>query len=92
MSPNQNFTEVVEAWPSWPGPIAGSWRGTGCVPYVFGSAASSSGMEASEAGGTFLVPDRVFDCAEVMRTELARVTGVALYVRDLAPDESYFWK
>ena len=45
-----------------------------------------------EAGGTFNVPDRVSNCAEAMHVELSRVDGVALYARDLAPDESYFWK
>jgi hypothetical protein len=34
----------------------------------------------------------VSDCAEAMREKLAQVKGVAVYVRDLAPDESYFWK
>jgi hypothetical protein len=40
----------------------------------------------------FLVRDSFSNCGDVMRTELAPVKGVAVYVRDLAPDESYFWK
>ena len=43
-----------------------------------------------ERGGTFWVYDNVSDCAKDMREKLMQVKGVAVYVRDLAPEARYF--
>jgi hypothetical protein len=90
MSPDQNFTEVGRGMAFMAQPDGWALEQNGVRTVRLRIKRFFLGDGSVEAGGTFLVPDSS-DCGEVMRKELARVKGVAVYVRDLAPDESYFW-
>jgi len=91
MSPHQNFTEVGRGLAFMAQPDGWALEKSGVRSVSLRIRRFFLGDGSVEAGGTFLVPDSS-DCGEVMRKELAQVKGVAVYVRDLAPNESYFWK
>ncbi|HEX3317240.1 MAG TPA: hypothetical protein VHR88_04430 [Solirubrobacteraceae bacterium] len=94
MSPDQNFTEVgrgmafmayPDSWVVEKTSLTGNAEAIRIRRFRLGDG-------FVEAGGSFQITDRYSDCAEAERQKLAPVKGVAVYVRDLAPDESYFWR
>jgi hypothetical protein len=92
MSPDQNFTEVGRGMPFMARPDGWALERNGVRAVQLRIRRFSLGDGSVETGRTFLVQNRVSDCAELMHKELSRVNGVAVYARDLAPGESYSWK
>jgi len=90
MSPDQNFTEVGRGMAFMAQPVGWALEQNGVRTVRLRIKRFFLGDGSVETGGTFLVPESS-DCGEVMRKALAQVKGVAVYVRDLAPDETYFW-
>jgi hypothetical protein len=91
MSPDQNFTETGRGMAFMAQPDGWSVYRDGLSHYLR-IRRFFLGNGSVESGGSYYLFQRISNCEQSMREKLAGVNGVAVYVRDLAPDESYFWK